>query len=328
MNNNVLVSVIMPVFNGEKYLVDAIESIIYQTYKNLEFIIIDDGSNDNSLSIIESYNDNRIVVIKNKSNFGLIRTLNIGVELSNGEYICRFDCDDFSYPDRVMRQVDFMEKNPKVALLGTWARIITPGFSFFNKYMRPQTQDKDIRFRMMFESAFIHPTVMLRTKIMSEFKYNEDYTHAEDYELWLRLSEKYIVSNLSEVLLDYRVHPSSISNVFSSEQRDKASLLRMKSIRLYSNSLGLSINESKFVGPHLSYLSFFNDFLKIYTEISDEATAKGVSFNTIRYYFWREHCRYAKFGFRVLYGYIKSPYRGRIYQILILSVLVLFKKSY
>ncbi len=120
-----LVTVLMPVFNAEKYLREAIESILNQTLIEFEFLIIDDGSSDNSISIIRSYSDSRIRFIQNEHNLGISKTLNRGIELASAELIARMDADDISYPQRLQKQYDYINNNEDCALLSTWTRMIT-----------------------------------------------------------------------------------------------------------------------------------------------------------------------------------------------------------
>ena len=210
MNHNPLVTVLMPVYNGEKYLEEAIKSILNQTFKDFEFLIINDGSTDNSVKIIESFNDPRLRLIHNESNLGLIKTLNKGLKLSNGKYIARMDCDDISLPKRLSIQVRFMEKHQEIGVCGSWVKIIGLEQSFINKY--PQ-KHKEARAYLLFNTPFAHPAVVVRKELVQKYQleYNENYKHAEDYELWSRIIDYTKISNIPKVLLHYRMHPESAS---------------------------------------------------------------------------------------------------------------------
>ncbi|MFN5442865.1 MAG: glycosyltransferase family 2 protein, partial [Crocinitomicaceae bacterium] len=157
------VSVVMPVYNGEQYLKEAIESILSQTYVNFEFIIINDGSEDNSEEIILSYNDPRIVYIKNLENLKLIKTLNIGFSKAKGKYIARMDADDISLPRRLEKQVDYLERNPDIGVLGTG--VFLKGEKEISKLLY-HTDDKSLRFALAFYCPFIHPSVVLRKAVL------------------------------------------------------------------------------------------------------------------------------------------------------------------
>ena len=210
MNSNPLVSVLMPVYNGEQFLHEAIESILQQTYLNFELLIINDGSTDSSERIILSYPDTRIKYVKNESNIKLIATLNKGFALAQGKYIVRMDADDYSVKERLQKQVAFMEANPEVTLAGSWFETIGDEPSRVVKYESDVTF---IRFKMLYQTQFCHPSVILRKSVTDQMPvlFDRDYIHAEDYELFSRIAYAFRVSNLPEVLLKYRTHSGNVS---------------------------------------------------------------------------------------------------------------------
>lgn len=203
------VSVLMPVYNTEEvFLKEAIESILNQTFQDFEFLIINDGSTNNAEEIILSYKDERIKYIKNKQNLGLIKTLNKGLELAQGEYIARMDSDDISLLERFEKQVKFLDENSEIGILGAWFKYF-PG----NRTVETATTPKDIKEKMLVSSNEIgHPTVMIRNSVLKKFnaKYNENALYVEDYALWLSLIDKVKFANIGEVLLYYRMHKNSI----------------------------------------------------------------------------------------------------------------------
>ena len=227
-----LVSILMPVFNGEKYLKAAIESIFKQTYTNFEFIIINDGSTDDSEAIIQTYDDSRIIYIKNPKNYKLIKTLNIGFSLAKGRYIARMDADDISHPDRLQKQVQFLEKNEEYGLVGS-------GVNLLNGENKSQllyhADHESLKFALAFYCPFIHPSVMIRKSIVEhmEVVFDERFVHAEDYELWTRLAFTTKMANLPEYLLDYRVHDAQISSQHSVFQTELADEIRRKYLTFY-----------------------------------------------------------------------------------------------
>lgn len=206
------VSVVMSVYNGEKYLRPALESIFKQTYENFEFIIINDGSTDRSLEIIRSYQrkDDRTILI-NRENRGLIISLNEGLEVASGKYIVRMDADDISLPTRIEEQVEFMEGNTKIGVLGT--DIETFGEGFKTKRKRVHTTHDELLPMLLFTVTFAHPSVIMRKSVLDthQVRYSSDYEHAEDYHLWVVLSEYTQFANLPKVLLKYRNHDSNIT---------------------------------------------------------------------------------------------------------------------
>ncbi|MHB8170330.1 MAG: glycosyltransferase family 2 protein [Thermincolia bacterium] len=211
ISKNPKVTVLMPVYNGEKYLGQAIESILAQTFTDLELLIINDGSTDGSKEIIESYEDSRIRLVNNEGNLKLIATLNKGFELAQGEYIARMDCDDISLPDRLAKQVAFMEAHPQVGVCGTWAHKIDSSGKIVGKLKRP-AGNKLEKF-LWCPSPIIHPTAIIRNTVFKTLRYDQAYRDAEDYELWLRVSKVTKLYNLKEYLLLYRVHPASVTSV-------------------------------------------------------------------------------------------------------------------
>jgi glycosyltransferase involved in cell wall biosynthesis len=215
------ISIIMPVYNSEKYLKDSIESIINQTFRDFEFIIINDGSTDNSLKIIKEYTklDERIKIIDQK-NTGIIGALNNGLKISNGDYIARMDSDDISLQNRLEKQVAFMEEN-RVKISGTWANIIDEnGFYKKEKFNYPPKTWEKIKLYLIRGNPFIHPSVMFQKEIYEKEKDKNgdlyhNYKHIEDYELWTRLVPKYKSKNIQEYLLNYRVHSDQITKKFN-----------------------------------------------------------------------------------------------------------------
>jgi glycosyltransferase involved in cell wall biosynthesis len=213
MNKNPLVSVLMPAYNAEKYIGEAIESILNQTFKDFEFIIVNDGSKDNTLKIIEKYKnrDSRIILINNSVNLKISKSLNTGINLSKGKYIARMDADDYSYPHRLERQFKFMENNPSIGVLGGAMEIINENGKSIGKRTYA-SKDKEIRRKMFRYSPFSHPLIMIRKSVLDlAGLYNSRYDSAEDYELYFRLGVYTKFANLSDVLLRYRERSKSIT---------------------------------------------------------------------------------------------------------------------
>ncbi len=216
-----LVTVLMPVFNGEKFLSQAIESILNQTYSNFELLIIDDGSTDNSIQIIESFHDSRIKLIKTPCRLGLSKSLNLGVRLAKGIYIARMDADDISYPLRFEEQITYLEKNKDCQVISSLIRHIDENGNPSGTWDIDKVgiNSRVIDSILPWENCIAHPTIMIRQEILATHPYDEKTIGAEDYELWLRL--RYygvIIHKLPQILLDYRIHDQSIS-ISSSEYR-------------------------------------------------------------------------------------------------------------
>lgn len=204
------VTVLMSVYNGETYLRDAMDSILSQDFTDFEFLIINDGSKDDSEKIIRSYKDDRIRLIMNEKNIGLVNSLNKGFELAQGEYIVRMDCDDISHKNRLSTQVRFMDSHLSVGASGSFHNLLLNGKKAVADF--PLKND-EIKCYMLFNSPIAHPAVIIRNSIIKKEKllYRSEYIHAEDYDLWSQLSEIADLANVSDVLLNYRVHENQIT---------------------------------------------------------------------------------------------------------------------
>jgi glycosyltransferase involved in cell wall biosynthesis len=213
------VSVLMCVYNGESYLREAVNSILTQTFTDFEFIIIDDGSTDSTATILAEYEpkDARLC-IHHQTNQGLIASLNKGLELAQGKYIARMDADDVSLPERLAKQVDFLETHPEIDVLGTGVQILD-GSGNTSPTLQSPTGPDVLRWCLCFFSPITHPTVMMRRQIVKRVGgYSPDMLYAEDYDLWRRLSCVTRLSNLQDVLLHLRRHDANVSNRHASEQ--------------------------------------------------------------------------------------------------------------
>lgn len=205
------ISVVMCVYNGERYLRDAVGSVLAQDYKDLEFIIIDDGSTDNTLNILKSYDDPRIRVYC-QENIGLTRSLNKAVRLSRGKYIARIDADEIAMPARLKTQHDFLELNPEIGVVGSFS-IDTDEIIQTTRKITLPVLDKDIRKELPRKNVFIHGAVMFRKDIfMAAGAYDESFKYVQDYELWARMARFCKLHNLPEVLLERKITKDSISS--------------------------------------------------------------------------------------------------------------------
>lgn len=239
MNSCVQVSIIMPVYNGSMFLKSAIESILQQTYICFELVIINDGSTDESESIIHSFSDQRILYIHHKNNMGLVAALNSGISAASGKYIARMDQDDLSLPDRIGAQFEFMEQHDKVVLLGTQLQVL-----WDNKISHMYKKNDELKTSLLVGSSFAHPTVMMRASTIEEhnIRYEEAYLHAEDYGFWSQISQYGEVHNLNQVGLLYRKHSNQYTRVFT-EQMKKATRRIRKD---YTVRLGLTLTDVEF----------------------------------------------------------------------------------
>jgi len=257
------ISVIMPVYNGEKYLSEAIESILSQTFKDFEFIIINDGSTDQTENIIKSYNDSRIIYKKNVENLGLSKSFNIGIALSHGEYIARMDADDISVPKRFERQIQFLKKRLAVDIVGSSMTLVDEHGEEYDTYRR-QLDHVDIKFSCLFSTPMMHPTVMGKTKIFKDHHYNENLRNSEDYELWSRLlfETNTHFANIHEPLLLYRIYPHSFTQTLNLDKRAVSAYNAIQNIEHY-----FELNENKktlLIHLRQEYNLSFGKLLKIF----------------------------------------------------------------
>lgn len=238
-----LVSVILPIHNNELYIGDAIQSILDQTYQNFELLVlISNTTNKESLDIISSFSDSRIRNIYRTSDENLPKALNRGIRESKGKYIARMDADDVSLPNRFERQVAFMENNPDITILGSWAKT----FGAKDSVIKHPTRPEEIKVNLLFQTSIVHPTVMMRKQSMEEndLKYNPEYWCSEDIDLWARSVEKVKLENIPEILLRYRTHPlqaTLVSKEKISEIRNEVRIRQLSHLGIIPNSRELYI---------------------------------------------------------------------------------------
>lgn len=217
MRNEPILSVCIPCYNAAKHVRECIDSILSQSFTDFELLIVDDGSNDDSISIIQSYDDSRIKLLKNKHNY--IASLNLLLQQAKGKYIARMDADDKMLPDRLLIQYNYMEHHPEIDVLGG-------GMDFFGDregtYI-PEAKNQTITMEEMLKSnRLAHPTVMIRTSSLDKIPvyYEEDYIYAEDYKLWMVMLQHGLrLDNIPTLLLEYRVSAGQNSNKYIVQQQ-------------------------------------------------------------------------------------------------------------
>lgn len=205
----------MPVYNSERYLKIAIDSVLKQTYRNFELLIFDDGSTDNSLAIIKSYKDERIKTYHSKTKKGYVVHLNEGLRRAKGDYIARMDADDICLPQRFEKQINYLKKNKLIVLVGCFGFIINEEGKVVDKLPKPIGPDK-IKKSCLYYGPHIHPTIMFRKNVINKVgRYREKYLYVEDIDLYYRLIfSGYKTDNIPEYLFKYRVHPNSTNRYF------------------------------------------------------------------------------------------------------------------
>lgn len=235
------ITVLMPVYNAAPFLHEAIESILNQTFKDFEFLIINDGSTDDSEKIILSYHDSRIRYEKNETNIRLIATLNKGIGMSKGKYLARTDADDISLSDRLELQYNFMESNHEVGLCGT-------GFENFGhnrptKIIQYAPDHETICIKHLYQIHLSHGTCIFRTEVLNKYHllFNPDFAHAEDYELWSRMAQVSKLANIQKVLYRVRSHADEVSVKHSDTQIQNS--LRVRKINF--KNIGVDVSDEE-----------------------------------------------------------------------------------
>lgn len=221
------VSVVMPAYNAENYIAQAIDSILAQSFRDFEFLILNDCSTDGTEALICAYNDPRIVYLKNDKNMGVAATLNKGLAAAKGEYIARMDADDISLPERFEKQVAYLDAHPDVTVLGTHVECFSSQGS--GPLVQYRGSPAQMRIDLLFSSALAHPSVMLRRQPILELGgYDSSYEGMEDYELWCRVAEISDLAVLPQVLLRYRLHPAQVTQQPSERKRLAARKLKSR----------------------------------------------------------------------------------------------------
>lgn len=234
------VTFLIPVYNAEDTLAASLASALAQTRPADEIVIIDDGSRDGSAAVIAAVRDPRIRAFS-QANQGLAATLNRGIALATSQYIARLDNDDLALPKRLERQLEFMEANPRVALLGTWSQIYV-GETPSDRFHRHPTESNSLKLELLFDNPFVHSSVMYRTDIvraLGEYRVERQTRIPEDYEFWSRIARVHEVANLPEVHTIYREMPNSMTRVSADEILD--------------NVIAISTDNLQHVLPHASH---------------------------------------------------------------------------
>jgi len=229
----------MPVYNGEQYLAEAIESVLRQSYTDFELILVDDGSTDSTADIIASQRDDRIVAIDNAKNLGLSASLNIGFRRAQGALIARLDSDDLAQPHRIARQVAFMDAQPSIGMVGSWfTQIDDKGTPVAT--VRPPADPTEVRWRLLFHSPIPPSTAMLRREgLETPLVHDESLSYAMDYELWCRIARTCRVTTIEEALVQRRRHAESMTSSRRDLATDEPSRIAVDQMRQVAQSAGL-----------------------------------------------------------------------------------------
>jgi glycosyltransferase involved in cell wall biosynthesis len=240
----------MPAYNGERYLDAAVRSILTQSYTDFEYIIIDDGSTDGTNTILNAFKDTRIRLLRNERNLGIVASLNRGIAAATGMYICRMDADDIAAPERLKRQVAFLNDHPDIALVGCSVGLVNETGALVGKESFPTTSE-EIRRTIFIRNPFAHGSVVVRSAVLRAVgNYDARFLHNEDYDLWLRLASGHRLANIPDQLLFRRLHAGSITVSRETELVRYRIKTIAHAIRAYYRSPFLAIH---LVRPVLAY---------------------------------------------------------------------------
>lgn len=220
MSNTPIVSIVLPVYNAEKFVCKTVESLLKQSFTDFELIIVNDGSTDKSLQVINEFTDIRIVIYDKPKNSGIVDTLNIGISLAKGKYIARMDADDIAHPERLMIQYDYLVNNPEIAVVGTYAET----FGYEKNTLKYYEENDLIKTGLIFNNQLCHPSLMINKSLIADedLIYKKEFQLAEDWILWFDLTRKgYKFCNLPNILLNYRIEGQNSTEKNRRTEKDR-----------------------------------------------------------------------------------------------------------
>lgn len=240
------VSVVMAVRNGERYVAEAVESVLAQRFADLELVVVDDGSVDRSAAIVAGFADERIRLLANGDGLGLATSLNRGIAAARGDLVARLDADDVAAPERLARQVAFLDANPDVALVGSWYVDLEAGGREGARHRLP-TAHWDLCWHLCLYSPFVHSAVMWRRRLVADRvgAYDERMTYSPDFDLWRRIARVLTVANVPEYLVRLRQHAESMTSTMGSVTREGHRMRAADAARLLGWSDDMAANEQR-----------------------------------------------------------------------------------
>jgi len=237
-----VLSIVMPVYNAEQFIRESVSSILSQTFRNFELIIVDDGCSDASIDIVNDFRDPRIKILVNKENSGIVFSRNRGLGEAKGKYVAQFDADDIAMPQKFEKQIGFLRDNPRFGLIGSWAKHIDEKSKATGIKWKVNATPNQIPAILLFRNYFVQSAVVARKEVLPEAYYSEGYDLVEDYKMWFDISRISMVWNFPAYLVRYRVH----SNSSSIRAEDKMQMLEMKVFRYIYETLGFRFTEEHF----------------------------------------------------------------------------------
>lgn len=240
MTESPKVSVVIPLYNREKYVRSAVDSILSQTFSDFELLVIDDGSTDGSIAVVQSYSDPRIRFVRNNTNLGVSATRDKGIQLARGEYLAFLDSDDCAYPDRLRKQTAFLDNHPDYAAVGSWSEWMSEEGHPSGRIKRKPTSSKEIAAWRLFQQGIENSASMARTDVLRAYRHREDFDVCSDFELWARIAANHKLATLPEVLVRRRIHAGQLT-------QEKAARTEGQRLAIYAaqlHLLGISFTDS------------------------------------------------------------------------------------
>lgn len=327
-----MVSIIMSCFNAELFIENCINSVLNQTYKDLELIIIDDNSSDSTVELINRISDPRVKLYINSENLGLTKNLIKAISLSKGTYIARIDADDMFLKRKIATQVKFLEKNKDIGCIGTNAISVGRKGS-----IKMPKSDESIRALMVFSNPLIHPSILIRKEIIFNNQYNPDYRYSQDYELWSRIQHLTKFHNLQKNLVAYRYHKKQVSSTNNLEQKTfalKISSSLLEKIGLDDSEVNVISQSIYFPEINVDFVNLKNAFVKLIKNNAEKDLYKAKYFDAhaLNYYYRSLYiCRKNSEVFQNNKWKIKKAYFNKYYRrlkilFLIYQIRIVFDK--
>lgn len=268
-----LISIVMPVYNGAEYLCETMYSVLNQTCRDFEFIIVNDGSTDSTRQIIESYHDPRIIPVNLDENRGVSNARNLGVDSARGAYLAFCDADDLYDPARLQAQLDFLAGNPAVDVCGSYFYVLEDGRKTLVEHPLADTEIKE---RFFTGNCLGQPSIMGKSRVFREYKYNPELKASEDYDLWARMALGGVVfANVPRPLVKYRLHPAQAS-------KTRAKLLHDTSNRICTDYALAFLDSRELSGFVRDETAKLTDFKRFITELASACGKKSRDMNTFR----------------------------------------------
>jgi glycosyltransferase involved in cell wall biosynthesis len=319
------VTVVIPVYNREKYVRDAIDSILAQTFTDFELLVIDDGSTDGSQKVVRSYGDPRIRLVCNERNQGIPKTRNTGIRLARGEYLAFLDSDDQACPERLRKQVAFLDSHPDYAAVGAWIEWIDEEGRPLGRIKRRAVSPEEIAAQRLFRGGLQNSASMARTVVLRNYGHQEQYDTSEDFDLWARIAATHKLTSLPEVLLRCRRHKSRTT-------REQAHRVKDRRLAIYAtqlHALGVaftrsdlerhfllrSMRKQRFT-PDLAYLAWAEAWLLRLQEANQRVRSyPEPAFSGVLGRFWFKVCWHASVspGWTAWWRFWRSPLRKNVW---------------